>query len=426
MSGQFNYGPDWLNFSTDNLGSSVWGFARDELLGYDDFQNMRRRFGEGDYLGAGLSALTGTAEAGLTGLAILGSGPTMGGSLVARGAVAGGRFGAGRLLGALNPWGGTALGGRLRPAIMQAGRFFAGGAGGETPELDEPAEDAPPASLAPFNLNLGGAGGRGGAGGVRPIDTSWIEQLMPISDYETMLANQLDQISARSSAFSVAAGDTWDRVQTANRAASAKAIEMGAEFGELGRQRWHEAAEGALNIAAARAESIGMMSGGLPQTISPSGVTEDFAQFARATGEAEASLQEGLGQMRAADLDWMAESAGQAGAGYQAEFARAEQDLTASAVQSHNNRVIERNNQIAQMRFAAAMQSQQLNAQAAMANASRGSEYQDVYNLAANLRGRPGLTERAAASMLAQTFPEVFGSPENALAFYSQLGDNPA
>lgn len=437
MSSPFTVGPDWLQNS--NLISGAGNFARNELLGVDDFTNAYRHYNEGSYGRSLLSLATGVGEVGLTGLAVLGTPFTGGASMAGRVAVSGGRAAAGQALRnaprgffrALNPFRGTIAGGRARAGVMQAGRYFAGqGDGDAAVEEEAAAAEDPTAPLAPFTMDFGpGAGGSGGGGGASALSRSYLEQLMPISDYENLLANQLDQISARASAFSVASGDSWDRVQTSNRLAAQKAIQMGAEFGETGRQRWHDAAEGALNIAAARADAIGTMSGGLPQGLSPSAVTEDFAQFAQATGDAEQSLQEGLGQMRGADLDWMAENAGQMGSGYAAEFARAEQDLTASAVNTHNNRVIERNSQIAQMQFASAMQAQQLNAQASLSAANRGAaKHQDVYNLAANLRSRNagvGVDANAAASMLLQTFPNVFGSVGDALAFYNQLGQNP-
>lgn len=426
---EFTFGPQWLQDS--NLASSGGDFIRNELLGVDDFTNAYRHFNEGNYGRSLLSLATGIGEAGLTGLSLFPltapvAAPARAVTLAAK--VPGATRVARPLFRGLRaPFGP----GRIRPAFTQGLRYALGrGDDGEVVEEEAAAAEDPIAPLAPFTMDFGpGAGGSGGGGGASALSRSYLEQLMPISDYENLLANQLDQISARASAFSVASGDSWDRVQTSNRLAAQKAIQMGAEFGETGRQRWHDAAEGALNIAAARADAIGMMSGGLPQGLGPSAVTEDFAQFAQATGDAERSLQEGLGQMRGADLDWMAENAGQMGSGYAAEFARAEQDLTASAVNAHNNRVIERNNQIAQMQFASAMQAQQLNAQAALSASNRGAaQHQDVYNLAANLRSRnagAGVDANAAASMLLQTFPNVFGSVGDALAFYNQLGQNP-
>jgi len=449
MSG-FTVGPEWLqNSSLLDTSSNI---VRNELLGFDDFANFQTHLGAGNYGRAAISGLTGSAELGLT-LAALGLAPWTGGASVpTRVAGATLRQGAARVLRdprlirnvlknprsvvsaagnsfrRLNPFTG-----RLKPIAVLGGRYAAGryDPSGTSPEaeLDKPAADAPPSD---FMLNFGpggsaGGGGRGGGGVPRGPSADWFENLMPMAQYETLLANQLDQIDARAGAYSTASDTLWAKVADTNRAAATKALELGAEFGEVGAQRWHQAAQNALDIAAARNEAIGMMSGGLPQGLGVSPVTEDFAQFAQATGDAERDLQEGLGQVRSEDLNWMAEQSGQAGAGYNAEFARARQDLTAAAVNSHNNRVIERNAMIAQMKFQSAMQQQALGAQAAMAGASRsqGADYADVYNLAGSLKDRVGLTDQAAAQMLVQFFPDVFGGVDNALAFYKQFGLNP-
>jgi len=422
-AGGFSYGPQWLQ-NSNILGGGA-RFVGNELLGIDDFRNVWTHGRAGNWDRAGLSALTGATELGLT---IAAFNPwsmagTAGQSGTARLAIAGGRAvlpkvtlrGLGRA--AVSPF--TSRG---RAILAQAGRIGAGryGQGDEAEaeaELDQPASESPPFSL---NFGPGGAagGGRGGGGG--GVGGGYIDGLLPISDYETLLANQIDQIDARSGAYYDALGTTWDTVAKANRAASAKALEMGAEFGEVGRQRWHEAAQGALNVAAARAEAISVMSGGIPQSIGPSGTTDDFVRQAETTGLAEQSLQEGLGQMRSADMDWLAEQSSQQGAGYQSEVRRTQQDLTAMAVANHNNRIIERNMMIAQMKFQAAMQQQSLSAAAA----GKGADYTDVYNLAGSLQAR-GVPGSAAASMLYQTFPEVFGNVGSAEAFFNQIGTTP-
>jgi hypothetical protein len=434
---QFSYGPEWLRLP-ENLGQSAWNFARDELFGYDDFSRVAPHWQSGNYLGAGLSALTGVTEAGLTGLALLSAPLTGGASLPARAALTGGRAAVGQavrnvprgLFRALNPFGGTVARGRLRPALMQAGRYAAGNYDPSDPDAAAAAaEDLPVAGG--FDMDLSGLdGGAGGGGGGRagvPRANINYDELLPLGDFQIMLENTLDNINARATAYQTALGTEWEQIGSTNKAAAERALELSREFGELGAQRWTEAAEGALAIAASRVEALGSLIGGAPMDFGSQAATSDFAQQAQLSGTAEQRFQESLGERQSRDYEWAAQQAAGTGAEYQAAVGRAAQDQTYAAVAAHNDRIIQRQNLIAQMRFQQAMQEQQLGAQASAANAARGAQpgrQEELFMFAASLKDRNAPASGAAA-MIMQMFPGVFPTPNDAIAFYQSLGTAP-
>jgi hypothetical protein len=432
---QFSYGPEWLRLP-ENLGQSAWNFARDELFGYDDFMRVVPHWQSGNYLGAGLSALTGAGEATLTGLAVLGAPFTGGASLPARAALTGGRAAVGQAVRnapraffrGLNPYRGTAAGGRLRPGLMQAGRYFAGNYDPSDPEAAAAAaEDAPVAGG--FNMDLsgldGGPGGGGGAG-VPRVNINY-DELLPLGDFQIMLENTLDNINARSTAYQTALGTEWEQIGSTNKAAAERALELSREFGELGAQRWTEAAEGALAISASRVEALGSMIGGAPMDFGSQAATSDFAQQAQLSGAAEQRFQESMGERQSRDYQWAADQAAGTGAEYQAAVGRAAQDQTYAAAAAHNDRIIQRQNLIAQMRFQQALQEQQLGAQASAANATRAAQpgrQDELFVFAASLKDR-NAPASGAAEMIMQMFPGVFPTPDDAVQFYQSLGIAP-
>jgi hypothetical protein len=425
---QFSYGPEWLRLP-DNFGSAAWGIARNELLGIDDYNNMKRRFGEGDYRGATLSALTGAAELGLTGFSLFPltapiAAPVRAATLAARvpGAT---RVGRGLWRSLRAPFGP----GRLRPLAAQGLRYAAGQYGPSSPEEAAAAADNLPPDGG-FSMDLsgldGGAGGGGGGGraGVPRANINY-DELLPLGDFQIMLENTLDNINARSTAYQTALGTEWERIGSTNKAAAERALELSREFGELGAQRWTEAAEGALAIAASRVEALGSLIGGAPMDFGSQAATSDFAQQAQLSGTAEQRFQESLGERQSRDYEWAAQQAAGTGAEYQAAVGRAAQDQTYAAVAAHNDRIIQRQNLIAQMQFQQAMQEQQLGAQASAANAARGAQpdrRQELYAFAASLADRTGVPPSGAAIMIMDMFPGVFPTQDDAMRFFLSLG----
>lgn len=400
----------------DGLGASFVeggvGLAANELLGIDDFRRAIGLASQGNWAQAAQSGATGLTELGLTYAAIAGAGPTWGGSLALRMApVVKAASRAPRIANALR-W----L--KNNPIKTIVGR--SGGAAlerqGSEPTAEAVEDTAP---IRPFVANLPERGGTGIAA-VPGLNMSYLQNFMPMSDYQTLLDNELANIEARAAAYGEAVGTEWQRVRQVNEAAVDKALALGDEAGEAGWIAWDTAAQGALDVTNARNEALVQMAGGLPQDIAVGGAVEDFQRFASAAGESERQLQQTLAGNRAEDYRWLAEVADQTAAGYQGSIVRAEQDAAAAAVARHNQAVIARNQRIAEMQFQAAMQQQQLQTQVNMANGAQGGGLEDLISTAVQIRDRNG-----SGTLLRQLFPDVFPTDADAEGFLASLGTAP-
>lgn len=429
--------PSFGDTPAQNITEGVAGFAANELLGIDDFRRAMGRFGEGNIAGGLGSLALGAGELGLT-LASLYGGPAGVGVRVLGAATAGTRVA--KSLGVLRQVYGAArripVVGRLVERLGRMGlpgRLVVAGAGPAASGLwnympgegeEEGAAEAEP-TPSPFVMNLPDAAGGGGGTGVASIpgiDMSFLENLMPLSDYEIALDNEIANIEGRAGAYAQAMDVEWQRISSVNLAAVEKAERLAAAAGEEGYEAWDRAAQGALDVTNTRNAALLQMAGGMPQVEGPGGAAEDFARFAEAAGTAEQQLQQTLGENRAEDYRYLSQVAGQTGAAYQGEIARAEQDATYAAVARHNERVAARNQMIASMQFQAAMQQQQLAAQAAISGARDQRDIgAEVLQLALGLADRTGTSAQKGA-MLRRYYPDVFPSDADAAAFIDSLG----
>ena len=418
---------DWYGSGLAELGT---GFVANELLGIDDF---RRALGLG---GAGAPDLsfgermragaTGLTELGLTVGSIVGAIPSGGTTVAARLAAAGVKATPQALKTVINavplvghlarfvakyPLGATRAAGALRTGLGWLGRQ----GDGTTAEV----EAADGGTVPPFVMNLPERGTTGVAA-VPGLDLSFMNRYRDTSGLETILANQVAQIEGRAGAYDQAIGAEFTRVRAVNVAAAVKAIDQAVAAGTEGAGVWERAALGALDVTEARNAALTQM-GGMPQTIAPGGSVEDFERFAAAAGASEENLQRTLGNARAEDYRYAAGVADQTGAAFQGEIARAEQDAIGAAVAEHNRNILERENMLMQMEFQAALQNQQLGAQAAIANARSGDvgDIGEVLGVAVELANRPG---SQGGQVLQQLFPGVFPSAADAQGFIDSLG----
>jgi len=398
MSG-FTYGPDWLQ-NLDPTGPA--GFVRNELLGFDDFGRASSRFGEGDYLGAGISTLTGVGELGLTALSLFG-GPK---GVAARAALAGGRSGA-LSRGALGT-AGTRFGSfissplRNRAAALgaQAARFTAGGGfgrfGSEDPAAAAEAEADADADAALAGLDwdaILGSIAAGGGGTPRVSVPRGMFNLAETQAEQAMLARELANIEARAAAGEVALRAGWGEVQAANSAAADKARAMVAEVGDVGASYWTDAAERARNISAEAAAEAGGFEGRAGIDISPTAGSENWVGFMESQAPAERRFAERSQEILGEDLEWMAGMAGQQAQAQVGDLQRQAQFISFDRAREHNMRVQDRINQERMILAQMEMQAQATNAQLASADRTAGDPYRQFEEdvMRAITVGDPGL-----------------------------------
>ena len=406
--------PEFGDGAAMSTAEGLTALAANELLGIDDFRRAVGLASQGRWGQAVRSGATGIGEIGLTAAAIFGSGPTLGATGLARLApvIAKGSKAIPGLQNLLRF-------GYRNPRVAQVARSLAGmfGRNGEGEEAaDAAADQAPP---SPFVMNLPGAGG-GTVASVPGFDMSVFDRYADNSVYETMLDNELAQLSARTGAFTEAVGTEFQRVRSVNEAAAGKALELAASAGEEGFAAWDRAAQGALDVTNTRNAALMQMSGGMPQAIDAGGAVQDFQQLAQTSGTAEQQLQQTLGENRAEDYRWLAEVGDQAAAGWAGEFGRAEQDAAGAAVARHNQAVAARQDTLMQMQFQAALQQQQLATQASLANAQSGAgSTGEILGVAVELANRPG---SQGGQILRGLFPDVFPTDADAQGFIDSLG----
>ena len=366
-SSRSGVGPAWLQNSA--LREASWEFARDNLLGIDDFRSARRHLEDGNLFRAGVSGLTGAGELGLTALALFPgtapvAAPARAVTLASR--VPGGTAAGRRLWQAARaPFGP----GRLRPALTQAARAVLGQdfddeeAPAETPDEPAPEEGRPEGPPLDWDAILGGFVDGGTGGGVSV--PSGLFRLSETQAEQDMLARELADVEARREAGEVALRAGWGEVQAANAEAARKARAMVGEVGDTAAGYWTDAAQTALDSSALAAQQAGGFEGRSAIDISPTAGSADWVGFMESQAPSERRLAERQQEMLGEDLEWMAGMAAQQGEAYVGDLQRQAQFMSFERAREHNLRVQDRINQERMLMAQMQMQAQTTNAQLA-------------------------------------------------------------
>lgn len=421
-SSRITVGPDWLQQS--ELPSTVWGFARDELLGVDDFRNVARHTREGNFGRAAISAGTGLFELGLTAAmvaAIVGSGGAAAPvALPARALASAGRATtsagitspvARKILKApFAPFVGRGRG-IFRPAATQAGRLIAGQSWIDDPEVAAAADEEEAAAEDKARIPIDWASifdqfAGDGAGGVS-VPTGLFNLYETRMERE-MLARELADLEARRSAGELALRAGWGEVQSVNSAAAEKARGMVAGAGDAGAAIWTDAADRSRELAAAVAAEAGGFEGRAPIDIGTGGV-DQWAGFMESQAPAQRAFAEGQQTILADDAQWMADLAASQGEAYVGDLNRQANFLAFDRAREHNNRVQDRINSERMILAQMQMQADATNAQLGARGGAAGKFMEDAM-LAATM-GQPG--------MLVAMYPGL--TPEQAESIVTEL-----
>jgi hypothetical protein len=204
----------------------------------------------------------------------------------------------------------------------------------------------------------GGTGGGGGGGfsrvGFTPISAPRAATFDPMSVDRSLYAleetaaerqalfDARADLDARARAGAQAIVNTWQTVETANRAAAEKARTLAGQYGMEAAGLWTNAANQAREASVLRAAAAMANAGRAPIDLDPLAGGGAFiaAMESLAMPEAERAFAEGA--MQAERSDWAADMASAQSAAYQGELQRTSMIMAADMAREHNARVLER------------------------------------------------------------------------------------